>query len=502
MQMAQPLKSFLIKYVRSYLLFAVRSEHFPSLSDQSVVPWVPVGTLLIGLFMATLDSFIVIVAEPQIKVELGASAGEVQWVLASYQLSYAVALITAGRVAERVGRRRVFVVGTWVFVAASIFCALSPNPISLIIARVVQGLGAAMMVPQVFATITVLVPEHHRSRVFGVVGLVIGIASVGGQLLGGFFVGANLFGSSWRPIFAINVPIGIVTTVLAMQWVPETRATVAKRLDLAGVGILALAMLSLMFPLVQGGEYGWPRWMFALLATSVLLFGGFVAVERNVQRCGGDPLIRLDLFAQRSFSTGLVLVLCVYAVVSSYYLALAVSMQDGLGLTALESGLVYAPAAVMFFVFSLVAGRLVPTYGRRVLMVGAAVLALGYLSVIGVLAVAGTITPWLVIPSLMVQSIGGGLLITPSLNTVLARIALADAGSAAGALSTAQQVGAALGVAIIGGIFYHHFDASAQSSALAAAHAFTAASFAAFLAAVLALLLVLLLPPARNKGSK
>ncbi|WP_316525481.1 MFS transporter [Kitasatospora brasiliensis] len=449
---------------------------------------------MIGMFMAILDSFIVVVAGPAIQADLKATEGEVQWVLAGYQLSYAVLMITGGRLADLFGRKRIFILGTAVFTLASVACAMAQNPGTLIVARIVQGLGAALMVPQVFAVITVVVPAAVKHRVFGVLGVVIGMATISGQLIGGLLIGANLFGSDWRAVFWINVPIGLVSIVLAAKFVPESRSEGARRLDIPGVLSLSAALLLLTYPLIQGREAGWPWWTWACLAGSLVAFGAFVVIERGLEKRGGDPLMKLSLFSQRSFSLGIVLVLAVYALLTSYYLALSVSMQGGLDLSALGSGLVYTPAAVMFFVFSMTASKLVPKYGRRVLEVGAIVLAVGYLATAIVLLSGARLTPLLVIPTLMLQSVGGGLLITPLLNTVLSRITPETVGMASGALSTAQQIGGALGVSVVGAVFFNAFDPADGGKVHAAGHAFAMASIATFIIAVLAAVLVFALP--------
>ncbi|MFF5019370.1 MFS transporter [Streptomyces sp. NPDC001165] len=464
----------------------------------NAVPWVALSTVMIGVFMAILDSFIVVVAGPAIQTDLKATASELEWVLAGYQLSYAVFMITGGRLADLYGRKRVFIIGTAIFTLSSIACAMADDPSVLIGARIVQGLGAALMVPQVFAVITLTVSAQHRHRVFGVFGVVIGMASVSGQLVGGLLIGANLFGSGWRSVFWVNIPIGIVTMLLALKYVPESRAEQTRKLDVLGVLVLSAALMLLTYPLIQGRDAGWPWWTWACFVGSAAAFALFVALERAVDRRGGEPLINLSLFAQRSFSLGIVLVLVVYALLYSYYLSLSVSMQDGLGMSALGSGLVYTPAAVTFFVCGLIAGRIVPKYGRRVLEVGAVVLAVGHLTTAVVLLSGPRLTPLLIIPTLMLQSVGGGLLITPLLNTVLARIDPQSAGMASGSLSTAQQVGAALGVAVVGAVFFHSFQAGAASGdkVHAAGHAFALTSLTTFAIAALAALLVFLLPKA------
>lgn len=467
-------------------------------TQRAAVPWFAVSVLLVGAFMAILDAFIVIVAGPSIQAGLKASAGELQWILAGYQLTYAVLLITGGRLGDLFGRRRMFVTGTAVFTVASVACAAAPTTLVLIVARLVQGLGAAVMLPQVFAAITVLVPAANRHRVFGVLGVVMGAATIGGQLVGGLLIGADLFGSTWRPVFWINVPIGVATIWLAARRLPESRAAGARRLDVPGVLVLSLALFLLVFPLIQGRQDGWPTWTWLCLAGSGLSFALFVAIEQRIGVRGGDPLVRVSLFRTRSFGIGILLILAVYTVVTSYYLVLSISLQDGLGLSALKAGLVYTPAAVTFFSFSMIASRLVPRHGRRVLEIGAVILAAGYAATAIVLLGGAAFRPAVVIPTLMLQSVGGGLLITPAMNVVLARIAPGDAGIASGVLSTAQQIGAALGVAVIGAVFFAAFGHTTTDRARAAGHALATASVGTMVAAVVATVLVYLLPGDRG----
>ncbi len=464
------------------------------IAEADAIPWMTLSVVMTALFMAILDSFIVVVAGPSIVANLHASASDVQWVLAGYQLSYAVFIITGTRVADLYGRKRIFLLGVTLFTLSSVACALSPNAGSLIAARVIQGLGAALMVPQVFTSVTVLVPAARRHSVYGVLGIVLGMATISGQVIGGLLIAANLFNSGWRPVFWVNVPIGIAMLLLAVRYVPETRSDTTRKLDVPGVLVLSAALFLLVLPLIQGRQAGWPWWVWASFAGSAVAFGLFVAIERATERRGGNPLVPLTLFGQRSFSLGLILVLALYALIYSYYLALSVTMQDGLGLSALDAGLVYTPAAVAFFVFSMIAGRIIPKYGRRVLEVGSIILSIGYLTTAILLLSGLRITPLLVIPTLILQSVGGGLVITPALNTVLSRVKPESAGVASGTLSTAQQVGGALGVAVIGAVYFSSFHPAAVGRVAAAGHAFAAASLGTLALAVIAAIVVFILP--------
>ncbi|CAM4504037.1 MFS transporter [Nocardia ninae] len=468
-------------------------------TSPAVVPWTAVSVVMVGMFMAILDAYIVVVAGPAIRADLGATEGQLQWILAGYQLSYAVLMITGGRIADMYGRKRIFLLGAAVFTLSSIVCAAAPGPGTLIAARVVQGLGAALLVPQVFAMIAVLVPERGRHQVFGVLGVVIGMASIGGQLIGGLLISADLFGAQWRAVFWVNVPIGVAMILLAAKFVPESRVAGARRLDLPGVLALSTALFLLTFPLIQGREAGWPWWTWACFVASAAAFVLFAVIERRVAEAGGDPLVDLALFAQRSFTVGILLVLCVYALLTSYYLALSISLQEGLGMSALRAGLVYAPGAAAFFVFGMVASRVVPKYGRRVLELGSILMVVGYLCTVVVLLSSSGFPVALVIATIVLQCAGGGLLITPLLNTVLSGVGPAAVGMASGALSTAQQIGGALGVAVIGAVFFAAFQPGADTGAAVSGHAFMMSSIANFAVAIVISVLVRQLPAVRAK---
>lgn len=423
--------------------------------------WRSLSVLMVGTFMAILDVFIVLVAAPSIQADLHATSAQVQLILAGYQLTYAIALITGARLGDRYGRKRLFMTGMAVFTVASAACGAAPDAASLIVGRLVQGLGAALMFPQVFTMIQVLAPDDQRHRAFGALGAVISMSTIMGQLVGGLIISANIFGSEWRPVFWVNVPIGILTLLLCAKLVPETRAPQARRLDGLGVGVLTVALSLLVVPLIEGRQAGWPAWTWLSLVGSAVAFAAFVAVERRVERRGGDPLVALRLFGERPFSVGMGLVLATYAGLNSFFLVLSLVLQEGLGLSPLSAGLAYTPEAVVFFAASIAAGRLAPRFGRRLLEIGAVLVALGYASTVIVAATLGSdLTVGAIIPTLMLQGLGGGLLVTPLLNAILSRIGPSEVGMASGVLATTQQVGGALGVAVIGVLFFGALDGS------------------------------------------
>ncbi|MFD7493883.1 MFS transporter [Streptomyces sp. NPDC059832] len=457
-------------------------------------PWRALSVILIGVFMAVLDTFIVLVAAPTVQEDLNASDADVQLVLAGYQLTYAMVLITGARLGDRFGRKRCFLIGMTVFTLASVACAAAPGPDALIAARLVQGVGAAVMFPQVFATIQVLLPPERRPRAFGVLGAVIGVAGVSGQLLGGLLVSADLFGTSWRPVFWVNVPVGLLALVLAAVLVPESRTAEGRRPDLAGMAVLTLALALLVIPLIEGREAGWPSWTWFSLAAGVLALPVFAAVEHRVESRGGSPLLRLGLLRSRAFAIGMVLVLLAYFGINSFFLVLSVTVQDGLGLDALGAGVFHLPFAAAFFAGSLVAGRMA-RHGRRLLRAGALVLVLGHAATLAVVVRAGgSLTAWHLAAPLVLTGMGNGVLVTPLLNTVLSRVRPAEIGMASGVLSTGQQIGGSVGVAVLGVIFYGTLGEGVHTGVAAYGHALTAALVLDLAAAVAVSALLRLLP--------
>ncbi|WP_328689043.1 MFS transporter [Streptomyces caniferus] len=464
-------------------------------------PWRALALVLVGAFMAVLDTFIVLVAAPALQADLHATAADVQLVLAGYQLTYALALITGARLGDRFGRRRLFMTGMALFTLASVGCALAPGAGSLIAARLVQGLGAAAMFPQVFAVIQVLIPAGKRPKAFGALGAVIGMATMSGQLIGGVLISADLFGSSWRPVFWVNVPVGVVTLLLAGLFLPETRAPRARRLDLPGAAVLTVALFLLVVPLVEGRAYGWPLWTWLSLAASVPAFALLCLVERRVEAAGGTPLVRLGLLGERPFAVGMTLVVLTYAGINSLFLVLSLTLQDGLRRDALGAGLVYTPFAVAFFLTSLLAGRLA-RHGRRVLRIGALTGAVGFVGTIVLALGAGAeLSAWELVPPLLLVGAGNGLLVTPLLNAVLGNVGPEDVGMASGVLSTGQQIGGAVGVALVGILYYGALGGAAHNDTRAYGQALAAALLLnVVLAAAISALLPLLPDAARRRA--
>ncbi|MGI8608295.1 MAG: MFS transporter [Candidatus Dormibacteria bacterium] len=418
-------------------------------------PFVALAIVLIAAFMILLDVSIVNVAIPSVQRDLHASYAQIQFVLAGYQLSYAVVLITGGRLGDIVGRKLMFLIGVVGFTLASLLCGLSQSGEQIVGFRVFQGLMAALMYPQIFSIIQVVIPPQRRATAFGLFGATIGLATITGPLVGGLLIKLNLYGLDWRPIFLINLPIGIGAVIAALVYLPETKAPDAPKLDLIGVAIVSVGLFLVTFPLVEGRDAGWPWWSYAMLAASLVVFAVFAVFERSRERQGKDPLVALSLFKNRSFMAGVLLYFVFFSALPAMFLSLTLWLQIGLGFDALKAGLTTIPFAVGSGIFSGVSARLITRAGRNLLNIGGVVLVIG---VVGVIFTAHQVGPGLsgpeLIPALFLCGAGLGLLISPSVNFILAAVDVKDAGSASGLITTVQQMGGAMGIAIIGVIFF------------------------------------------------
>jgi EmrB/QacA subfamily drug resistance transporter len=448
-------------------------------------PWL-LPVLFAPVFMVILDVFIVNVTAPSLRADLGASDSDLQWVVAAYLLTYAISLITGGRLGDVFGRRRMFKFGIAGFTIASALCAAAPSPSALIVARLIQGFGGAAMWPQVLSIIQVEFSPAERPKAFGFQGLVQGLAAIAGQIIGGGLIALDLLGLGWRTVFLINIPVGIVALLASDRLIPESRSEKARRLDLLGVGLATLTLSLVMIPAVEGRELGWPAWTFAAFAAAVPAGALFVAAERRIAARGGSPLAELHLFDARGFRIGLLSAVVLYFVISFFFL-LSIYLQEGLGLSALDSGLAFTPIAVAFVTASLTGPRLADSAREYLPQIGATVAGLGLIAtIIAVQATGdGSVSAWLLLAMVPVGG-GMGLAIPPLINLVLRAVPPSDAGAASGMLVTSQQIGNALGVAIIGTIFFGqlgsatsaaaHGDAFSVSLAVQAVFALTAAA--------------------------
>jgi EmrB/QacA subfamily drug resistance transporter len=417
--------------------------------------WVALAVVLIAGFMQLVDISIVNVAIPSIQRDLDATYSQIQWVLAGYQLAFAVMLITGGRLGDIFGRKRLFMIGMGGFTLASALCGLAQSPGMLIGSRVLQGLMGAVMFPQILSVIQVTFPPRERAGAFGMFGATIGLATITGPLVGGLLIEADLLGLEWRPIFLVNVPIGVAALLVASRFLVESKAPRALRLDPVGVAIVIAGLLLLVYPLVQGRDLDWPLWTFLSMAASVPVLAGFLLYERRKKALDGSPLVDPDLFRQRSFVPGLLVAGIFFMGIPAFFLTFSLWLQIGLGFSALHAGLTGAPFAVGSALASAASVRLAPTLGRRILSLGSLLLVAGMAGLIWTIdRYDGGIHSWQLLPALLICGLGLGCVVAPLVNVVLAGIRGQDAGAASGVLSTVQQVGGAVGVAVIGVIFF------------------------------------------------
>lgn len=418
--------------------------------------WLALSVLLVATFMDLLDVNIVTVAVPSIQSDLGASASWIQGLTAGYTLSFAVLLITGGRLGDIFGRKRMFLTGISGFVLFSALCACAVSPQMLVGCRVAQGLSAAIMVPQVLAVIHVTFPREEIGHVVSVYAGMIALAIVTGPIAGGLLIQWDPFGLGWRSIFALNVPVGLAAVVLGGRWMSESRESRSLRLDLVGVVLVSVGLLMLLLPLIAGRQLGWPPWSILLLILSVPVLVGFVVYERYKDRKDGSPLVVLDLFRIPTFRIGILVALLFNAVPAGFFLSWTLYLQGGLGWSALHTGLTTIPFALGVPIAGATAVRvLLPRFGTRCLIAGAALMVIGILSY-AVLAhgLQDAITSWEVAPSMLCIGSGMGLLLAPLTGIIIGGVQPQDAGVASGLINATNQLGAAFGVAIIGGIFF------------------------------------------------
>jgi EmrB/QacA subfamily drug resistance transporter len=417
--------------------------------------WLTLLILLLAAFMNLLDVSIVNIAIPSIQRNLGASYADVQWALAGFTLAYALVLITGGRLGDSFGRKRLFLIGVAGFTLMSALCGAAQSPGQLIAFRVMQGVMGGIMIPQVLAVIQVTFPPAERIKALAGFGVTAGLGTVSGPLLGGLLIDANLFGSDWRPIFLINVPVGIFAFVASAVLVRESRAPSAPKLDPIGVVLISAALLLLLYPLVQGRQLGWPTWTFILMACSLPVLAVFIGYERIKARRDGSPLVQLRLFTQRTFSIGTAIAMTFFLGVTSFTLILTLFLQIGLGFSALHAGLTFLPFSAGVLVASAAVARLAPKFGRGVTMTGALVMAAGMGGLILIVRTYGYgVTTTELLPALIVAGLGMGTVLAPLADILLAGVRKEDAGSASGVFNTSIQVGASIGVAVIGVIFF------------------------------------------------
>jgi MFS family permease len=451
------------------------------LARAGVQPGAVLAIVLTGQLMAVLDATIVNVAVPSMHADLGASGAGLQLIVAGYTIAYAVLLVTGARLGDILGHRRMFRAGVLIFTLASLGCGLAPTAGLLIGLRFVQGAGAAVMIPQVLSLIQRTYPSPGpRARAMSLYATVLAGGAVLGQVVGGLLISANLFGSTWRPIFLVNVPVGVAVLVFG-GLLPRGRDLSGRLLDLPGLAVLTPAVLALVLPLVLGQPLGWPAWGWALLAASVAGFALLGLVERRVARRGGQPILPRALLGLPGVAAGIGGLFAVMVVFGGWLFGFALQLQEGLGDSALRAGLTVAPAAVAFALVSLNWQRLPARLHPALAVAGCVLNGLGLLALGLLLRSGGAGGGWVYVAA-AVAGAGMAAAFGPLMTRVLSRVPVAIAADASGVIVTVNQLGIVVGVATFGTLYLNlagHLPLHASGAfVLSSAHAYLATSVA------------------------
>ena len=437
-------------------------------ADASFTPhpyrWAALFVVLAAEVMDLLDALVTVIAGPSVVRDLGGGATLVQWFTAAYTVAMASGLLLGGRLGDLFGRRRMFLVGMAGFTLASLACAAAVSPEMLVVTRVVQGFFGAAMIPQGLGMIKEMFPPAEMGKAFGAFGPIMGLSSVGGPVLAGWLVDADVLGLGWRAIFAINIPIGVAGFVAGLRYLPASRPDRSLRIDVPGALLATTGMVALIVPLIQGREQHWPAWCFALLALSVAAFATFAVLERRRDRAGLATLVVPSLFTKRAFTSGLLTGLALFGSLMGTSLVLTLFVQLGLGFDPLHAGLAGLPQALGMMAGFGIAQGLNERLGRRLMHLGGVVLA-GGLVLLGVVvgSSGASVTILALTPALVPMGIGMGMVMAPFFDIVLAGVSPEESGSASGTLTAVQQIGGALGIAILGTVFFGHLEGGAAS---------------------------------------
>ncbi|MFZ4894224.1 DHA2 family efflux MFS transporter permease subunit [Plantibacter sp. Mn2098] len=424
--------------------------------------WLALVVLLLGMFMALLDTTIVNVALPTIRTTLDASESTLSWIISGYALAYGLALIPAGRLGDRYGHKWIFFSGLALFTAASLACGLAQDSTQLIVFRVVQGLAGGIFFPAVTAFIQLLFVGKVRGRAFAIMGAVIGVSTALGPLLGGLIIEAFGDTSGWRLVFGVNLPIGVVALIAAVFLLPRKSdaSTAAGGVDWLGLLLISAGLVAILVPLIEGQDEGWPLWTYLSLTGGVLLIVLFALWELSVARRDGNPLVPPHLFSHAAFTGGTILALVYFAAFTSIFFTISIFWQTGLGHTALESGLVSIPFALGSILGASQSDRLATRLGRSVLVTGVGMVTIGLVALWIVLSTVPVedLTNWALLGPLLVAGIGSGLFIAPNAQFIVATVDRREAGAASGVIGTMQRLGSAIGIAVVGSVFFGTLD--------------------------------------------
>jgi EmrB/QacA subfamily drug resistance transporter len=447
--------------------------------------WWVLAIVVAAQFMFGVDAFIVNVAIPTIAIELHTSSAQIEAVIAIYLIAYATLVVTGGRLGDIYGTKNIFIAGVLGFTLTSLWCGVAQSGPELIVARLAQGATAAMMVPQVLATLHLLFSDASRGRAFGIYGVVLGLAGAAGFALGGVLVTSDLAGLGWRVVFFVNVPFGLLIAAAAWRIMPSVPRRPGTRLDVPGAVVLFCGLVCLIGPVLFGHDLDWAPWLWLVMALGVVIIAAFLRLEHAVASRGGLPLVDLALLSDKAFMRGLYAAFFFFFANLSFYLVVTMFMQKGLQIPPLQAGLVFVPLALTFVVASQHSGARARRRGTLVLIEGCLVQIIALAILAQTVASIEKPGPALLALVLAVFGYGQGLVMAPLSGAVLSTVKPASAGSGAGMYGTTAQIANAAGVAAIGAVFFSVEAIRSAVPALFAALALFALSIAtcaAFLA--------------------
>jgi EmrB/QacA subfamily drug resistance transporter len=455
--------------------------------------WVVLAVVLAGQCMDLMDSTIVNVAGPSIRRDLGGAASTLQWFSAAYTVAFAVVLVTGARLGDIFGRRRLFLVGSAGFTIASAACAVATSPGMLIAFRAIQGGFGALLIPQGFGLLKETFPQEEMSTVFSAYGPVLGLSTLAAPILAGVLIDANLWATGWRMVFLINLPVGLFAFVTAVKVLPRGASHAGTRLDLPGMLLVGGAFVAIIYPLIQGRTAGWPAWMFGLLAAGAVLLGVFGVYEQHRRQA---PLIEPGLLKNRTYISGITVALAFFGAFSGLLLVVSLFCQLGEHFSPIHAGLTLVPMTIGIVAGMGLSFALVAKLGRHLLHIGIALLSAGAVALALSVTGAHSASTWALAPSLFVIGVGAGSCFGQLFDVTLAGVAMDEVGSASGVLTAVQQLAAAIGVAVLGTIFFSRFAHSLPADALATT------AWVCLAPAALAFLLVFRLPMRAREGAQ
>jgi EmrB/QacA subfamily drug resistance transporter len=420
--------------------------------------------VLTASFMTLFDFNVVNVAAPSLQHDLNAGPAALELVVGGYAFTYASGMVIGGRLGDQIGHRRMFLIGLVTFGIASLLCGIAQSPGQLVIARLLQGLTGAVMVPQVLALITRVFPADERPKAMSWFGMTLALGGVAGQILGGVLIQANLFGWNWRPIFLVNVPVSIIAVIAASRLLPHHEKGAKHRFDVVGAVGIAGSLGLILAPLILGREEGWPFWFFLIMAAAIPVFLFTMWWERHFP----EPVLDLNLFRSRAFAVGLPTNAAWLAYFGSFSLVLTLLWQSGLHLSALQAGLAFLPLGVIFALVSVFGRNVVAKLGARAITIGGLVVAAGLiLMIIELQTLGGNVTVAWLLPATGIIGLGNGIAFLTLIGSVLANVEPGKAGAAAGVLTTTQQFANAAGVAVFGSLFFTFLGSNTSLAAYA-----------------------------------